>query len=105
MNPILIFILTRTGIIRWLGTFVATSLISYGVVEESAKANVAGAVVAIVTGLITMLIEQRKASEVKKTQELLDDLTPASVIVRKDGLSGPGTRLAVKIASNPNRKG
>ena len=109
MNPILVFILTKTGVLRWLGNFVASGLVSYGVVQGSEEAQVAGAIVAIMTGLITKLIESIKDRETKKTQRLLDDVTPLRVEVVDDGLAGPKTReaivTAVKVASNPNRKG
>lgn len=100
MNPLLVFILTKTGIIRWLGNFLAASLVSYGVVKGGEEAQIAGATVAIVTGLITMLIEQKKASEVKKMQALLDAVTPAHIKVKTDGLAGPQTRAAVVAIHN-----
>lgn len=109
MNPILIFILTKTGILRWLGNFIAAGLASYGVVQGNEEAQLAGAIVAVLTGLITKAIESIKDRETKRTQRLLDDVTPNRVEVVDDGLAGPETRAAivtaVKVASNPNRKG
>jgi hypothetical protein len=108
MNGVLLFILTKTGIIRWVGNYIATALVGYGIVEGNEQAQVAGAVVAIITGLMTKWIEAIKDRETKKTQRMLDAITPEHIAVKADGLSGPKTRAAitaVKIASNPNRKG
>jgi len=109
MNWFLVFILTKTGIVRWVGNFLATTLVSYGVVQGSEEAQVAGAIVAILTGILTKAIESLKDRETKKTQRMLDDVTPHCFEVVDDGLAGPKTReaivTAVKVASNPNRKG
>jgi hypothetical protein len=108
MNGVIVFILTKTGIVRWVGNYIATALVGYGIVEGNEQAQVAGAVVAIITGLLTKAIEAIKDRETKKTQRMLDAITPEHIEVKADGLSGPKTRAAitaVKIASNPKRKG
>ena len=107
MNAVLVFLLTKTGVIRWIGNFVSAWLVAHGVVEDNAEAQVAGALVAVFTGLLTKVIETIKDHETKKTQKVLDSVSP--VEVKKDGLAGPETRkaivTAVSVASNPSRKG
>ena len=69
------------------------------IVEESPKNLVGEAVTLLLIGAGSLFIENRKATEVKKTQELIDDLTPPHYEVKKDGLSGPKTRQAIRVAT------
>jgi hypothetical protein len=108
MNVVLVFLLTKTGVIRWVGNFVATWLVSQGLIEGNVEQQVAGAIVAVVTGLITKAIESVKDYETKKTQRTIDAVTPSRVEVKADGLAGPKTRsailTAVQVAKNPNKR-
>ena len=67
--------------------------------RRSPKNLVGEAITLLLIGAGSLLIENRKATEVKKTQQLVDNLTPRHVEVIQDGLSGPETRKAIKIAT------
>lgn len=69
------------------------------IVQESPKNLVGEAITLLIVGGLSLFIENRKATEVKKTQELIDDLTPPHYEVKKDGLSGPKTRQAIRVAT------
>jgi len=145
MSEILITVLTKTKALRWIATMVAGLFVTWGVLSaepverrmqdsngrtvivRESKANiVAEALTLLLVGAGSLLIEGKKDSETRKTQELLHEETPDDYTVVKDGLSGPETREAVKIiakkaneateeensavtakkvALNPNRKG
>lgn len=69
------------------------------IVQESPKNLVGEAITLLIVGGLSLFIENRKATEVKKTQELIDELTPPHYEVKKDGLSGPKTRQAIRVAT------
>ena len=47
----------------------------------------------------------RKAIEVKKTQALIEDVAPEHIKVKQDGLAGPETRKAIKVAVREGDQG
>ena len=69
------------------------------IVKESPKNLIGEALTILLVGGLSLLIENRKAKEVIKTQELIDDLTPHDYEVKKDGLAGPKTRQAIRVAA------
>jgi hypothetical protein len=70
------------------------------VVEESQTNLVGEAITVLLVAGFSMFIEHKKNNETKKTQELIDDLTPEHYEeVKKDGLAGPKTREAIKVAT------
>ena len=118
MSKWLIWLLTKTMIPRAIGMAIAGLLLGWGllsdqpvqremwdangqkiVVEESQKNLMGEAITLLIIGAGSLLIENRKAKEVVKTQELIDDLTPPHYEVKKDGLSGPKTRQAIRVAT------
>ena len=97
-NKILIFVLTKTGIIRWLANFLAAWMVAKGYVSDDAQTQVIGAVVAIVTGILSKAIEAIKTHETMRTQEVINDNTPMDIVVKQDGYAGPKTRDALRRA-------
>ena len=69
------------------------------IVKETPKNLIGEALTVLLVGVGSMFIENRKAKEVIKTQELIDELTPHDYEVKKDGLAGPKTRQAIRIAA------
>jgi hypothetical protein len=118
MSKWLIWLLTRTMIPRALGMAIAGLLLTWGlisetpvrremvnekgekvIVEESQKNLWGEAITVLLIGIGSLFIEQKKAVEVKKTQSLIDSLTPPHYEVKKDGLAGPKTRQAIRVAT------
>ena len=118
MSEWLIWLLTRTMIPRAIAMAIAGLFVTWGVlsdeptqremwdangnkiiVEETQKNLVGEAIALLIVGGLSLFIENRKATEVKKTQKLLDKLTPAHTEVIQDGLAGPETRKAIKLAT------
>ena len=118
MSKTLIWILTKTMIPRAIAMAIAGAFVTWGVlsdepvqrtmydaqgnkvvVQESAKNLVGEAFALLIVGVGSLFIEQKKATEVKITQHLIDDLTPHDVVVKKDGLAGPKTRAAIRVAA------
>lgn len=114
----LIWLLTRTMIPRALGMAIAGALLAWGwisdkpvrremidkdgekvIVEESQQNLWGEAITILIIGVGSLFIEQRKATEVKQTQQLVDSLTPPHYEVKIDGLAGPKTRDAIKLAA------
>ena len=69
------------------------------IVEETPQHLVGEAITLLLIGGLSLFIENRKAKEVVKTQELIDELTPPDLEVKKDGLAGPMTRESIKLAT------
>jgi hypothetical protein len=95
MNKVLVFILTKTGVIRWIGNFVAAWLVAQGVINDDAQTQVVGAIVAIITGLLNQAVEAIKSHETKKLQRVINANNPDRAVVKRDGLAGPKTRAAL----------
>jgi hypothetical protein len=118
MRPFLVWLLTKTMIPRAIGMAIAGLLLTWGllsdkpveremwsesgekiIVKESPSNLVGEAITVLLVGGLSLFIEHRKSSEVVKTQELIDDLTPPHYEIKKDGLAGPKTRQAIRVAA------
>ena len=114
----MIWLLTKTMIPRAIGMAIAGLLPDLGllsdqpiqremwdangnkvVVEESPKNLVGEAITLLLIGAGSLLIENRKATEVKKTQELVDNLTPSTS--KSSRMACPVPRRAKQSRSRP----
>ena len=69
------------------------------IVKETPQNLVGEALTLLIVGGLSLFIEQRKSTEVKHTQKLIDNLTPPDYEVKIDGLAGPKTRKAIEVAT------
>lgn len=118
MSKTLIWILTKTMIPRAVAMAIAGAFVAWGllssepieremytdkgekiIVKETPQNLVGEALTLLIVGGLSLFIENRKATEVKETQQLVDSLTPPNYEVKIDGLSGPKTRQAIKVAA------
>ena len=119
MNKALIWLLTRTMIPRAVAMAIAGALLAWGIisdepvertlyneqgekviVKESPKNVIGEAITVLIVGIGSMFIEQRKATEVKETQGLINSMIPSSIPpLKKDGLAGPVTRATIEAAA------
>lgn len=83
MNKILVWIISKTGLIRGLAVAITGFLVGAGIVTGDDEAQVIAAMVLILTGLVSWLVEQRKATHVKDFQKING--------LKADGYFGPET--------------
>lgn len=87
MKTIAAFLLTKTGILRYLIGIAASALIGWGALKTENKEAAIGAGTTLVTLVATALIEKKKDDDTKALQE--------DVGAKPDGWAGPQTRKTV----------
>ena len=95
MNEVVIYILTKTTIVRCTADLVAVGIVAYGIVRGNQNALIMAAVLALLSGMFTKWIEYRKDIETMKMQEVLNENAPTVPDTKVDGLAGPETRITL----------
>jgi hypothetical protein len=89
MNKLILFLLTKTGLIRWIGLAASGWLASSGYINGNDNEIVAGAVVSVVTGVLGKVFETVKDANAKELQADFPEL-------KRDGVIGPVSRATIR---------